>query len=474
MKNLCFLFFCFTLIWNVQAQAPKIDSINNIKTDFYKDHIVARQKWYGNDKKLDRLKTYYKSGELNEVFNYTKGVYNGTSYQFNKKGVKTTTWEFNNGKLVKRTDHIIEFNKKTEEKVKKAHADLLELNQNLKLNPNDFRSTFKRANIRRYLGNNTLALIDFKKIERHILKLSKTKEIPEKMLANIYDNLASIYSEYEMPNHTIHYKLKALKASPTESRLYHNLGSYLVSVKSYRLGLVYLNKAIDMVPSHSFAHWISAVAYTELEDYDKAMIYVNIAFKNEASLYKRGSGKSERDLNTVRGLLYHKLGDSDKGIEDLEEALNINKDNSFALRNLGTIYYDLGEYALACEYLQSAKSLGYEKTHDKDDLQAYLELSCENAVIDEDITEIIELKSIETHKITDKAYVYPNPTKGDITIKNLPFKDYHYLIFDYTRKLVFQGDSQKTPINMSHLPNGVYIIKANKNNLSDTFRVIKE
>jgi tetratricopeptide (TPR) repeat protein len=277
-----------------------------------------------------------------------------------------------------------------------------------------------------------------------------------------------------MSNYTIHYKLKALKTSPTESRLYHNLGSYLVSIKSYRLGLMYLNKAIEMVPNHSFANWISAVAYTELEDYDKAMSCVNIAFENEASLYKRGSGKAERDLNTIRGYLYHKLGDSDKGIEDLEEALNINKDNSFALRNLGAIYYDLGQYVLACEMLQKADALGYEKLHDKDDLQAYLELSCENAAIAEDMAEIEEVTSVKTTTLVDKPYVYPNPTKGDIHIKNLNFKDYNYMVFDYTGKLVLEGESKSTPINLSQLSSGVYILKAIKNEQIETFRIIKD
>ena len=45
-------------------------------------------------------------------------------------------------------------------------------------------------------------------------------------------------------------------------------------------GIEYLNKAIEMVPNHSFANWVLAVAYTDLEDYEKAMTCINIAFKN--------------------------------------------------------------------------------------------------------------------------------------------------------------------------------------------------
>ncbi len=477
---LCFLFLISHSLFALQTiEKAVVKESNKVKRYFFKDKIVAIEKWYGDDKKLDSLKTYYTSGELNEAFYYSKGYYQGKSYKYNRFGEKLTTWEFNKGKLINRTDHKIEFNKKTEDKVKKAYSRLKELNLKLKDNPNDFKSIFQRASIRNYLGNNTLALNDYKKIESKVLKLSKTKKVPEKMLGSIYDHLANIYQGYEMNNHCIHYKLKALKASPKESRLYHNLGSYLVTIKSYRLGISYLNKAIEMVPNHSFANWILAVAYTDLEDYDKAMTTVNIAFKNEASLYKRGSGTAERDLRTLRGLLYHKLGDSEKGIADLEEALNINKNNSFAYRNLGTIYYDLGKYNLACQNLQKANELGYEKIHDRDDLQAYLELSCENAAIIENKKEalseaILDTEPIQLSKLSDRPFIYPNPTKAEVKIKNLPFKDYQYLIFDYTGKLVFQGESKKTPINISQLPSGVYILKVIKNDLSETFRVIKE
>ncbi len=244
MKNY-FLIYLFLFPIYLLAQ----EEGNEVKRIYYNDSILAIEKWYGDDKKLDSLKTYYKSGELDELFYYDEAYYQGKSYKFNRFGEKLTTWEFNKGKLIRRIDHKIEFNKKTEEKVKRAHNKLKELNPKLKDNPNDFKSRFQRASVRNYLGNKTLALNDYKKIEKKILKVSETKKIPEKMLGSIFDHLASIYQGYEMENHTIHYKYKALKASPKESRLYHNLGSYLVRIKSYRLGINYLNKAVEMVPS---------------------------------------------------------------------------------------------------------------------------------------------------------------------------------------------------------------------------------
>ncbi|WP_194767182.1 T9SS type A sorting domain-containing protein [Tamlana sp. I1] len=462
---------------NLFAQSEKS---NTTKRYLYRDQVVAIEKWYGDNKKIDSLKTYYKSGKLDECFYFHNGRYQGKSFKYNPSGEKITTWEFDNGELISRTDHIIEFNKKTEEKVLKAHARLKELNLEIKEEPKSLKLRFQRASIRKYLDNNTLALNDFKTAEKHILKISKTKKVPEKILGSLYDNLANIYADYEMHDYCIQYKLKAIKASPKESRLYHNLGSYLITIKSYRLGIVYLNKAIEMVPNHAFANWALSAAYTDLGEYDKAMVCVNTAFKNKANLYKRGEKNAERDLRTIRGLLYHKLGDSDKGIADLEEALIINNNNSFAYRNLGEVYFDLSNYNKACELLTKAKTLGYEKTFDRDDLQDYLNYSCEHVVDEnqivetttETITETIT-ETFTTPKLAEKPYAYPNPTKGEVNIKNLLFEDYVFLVFDYAGKQVKQG-KKNTGINLSELPSGVYIIKIIHKDKSETFRVIRE
>ena len=125
------------------------DQENGVKRIFYNDSVLAIERWYNGDKKLDSLKTYYKSGELNEDFHYTNGYLNGLSYQFNKKGEKLTTWEFEKSNLIERIDHKIEFNKKTEEKVKTAHTRLIQLNKTLKQNPKNFKYNFQRASIRK-------------------------------------------------------------------------------------------------------------------------------------------------------------------------------------------------------------------------------------------------------------------------------------------------------------------------------------
>lgn len=465
MKNIIASLLIITTISSFAFQENKSEELNNVvKKYYYDDGIISKLKWYNGDKKLDSLKTYYKSGELNEDFHYTNGYYDGLSYQYNKKGEKLTTWKFEKSKLIERIDHIIEFNKKTEKKVKSAHVKLKELNERITNKDSLWtRALPTRARIRAYLGNNTLAMNDYKKFEKYISKIKKTKKVPEKILGSVYDHIASIYSKYEMENHTIHYKIKALKASPNESRLYYNLGSYLVRIGSYRLGIEYLNKAIEMVPNHSFANWGLAIAYTDLEDYEKAMTSVNIAFKNEATIYKRSQGTSERDLRTIRGLLYHKLGETDKGIDDLEEALNINSDNSFALRNLGVIYHDIGNYIKSCELLEKAKKLGYEKTHDKYDIEDYLEHSCNNKITEHELI-----------KLSERPFVYPNPAENDIAIYHYNFKNFNYRIYNFETKLMGSGKAENKTINISNLPSGLYILEVEADGMLNTFKVVKQ
>ncbi|MBU2950090.1 T9SS type A sorting domain-containing protein [Tamlana agarivorans] len=474
MKKLCIALFVLVSMVNISAQ-NKNSSEKHVKRFFYKDSVVSIERFYRENKRIDSIKTYYKSGEPDECFYFKNGRYQGTAYKFNKFGETLTTWVFDDGHLLKRTDHKIELTTKNKEKVQKYHAKLIDDSNKIKTNPNDLKTRYSRAKIRRYFDNNTLALHDFNQIKHNLEKISKIKNVPEKIMGGMYDNLASIYQDYEMENYTIHYRLKAINASPKESRLYYNLGNYLVQIQSYRLGIPFLNKAVKMVPGHSFANWSLSVAYTDLGEYEKAMAFVNTAFKNEDNIHRLSMGTSyERDLHTTRGYLYHKLGETDKGITDLEEALKINKNNAFAYRNLGEIYYDLENYDLACEYLQKAETLGYEKTHDRHDIEELLEYACDQVLIQEQKSQIqAENKPATLAKFTVKPYAYPNPTRDVVNIKNLSFKNYNFLVFDYAGKMVKQG-TKNTGINLSSLPNGVYIIKLMDQDKIETFRVIKE
>ena len=85
---------------------------NKISRIYYDDGVVAIERFYGDDKKIDSVKTYYKNGNKNEHFYYLNGKLNGDCSQFNRAGEKIVTWTFESNHLKKRIDHKIEFHKK--------------------------------------------------------------------------------------------------------------------------------------------------------------------------------------------------------------------------------------------------------------------------------------------------------------------------------------------------------------------------
>lgn len=376
VASLFFFLLCFP-VFAFQADLQKTENSNvSVKQVRYDDGVLAWEHFFNQKRELDSSKTYYKSGELDELFYYDKGAPNGICFKFNRFGDTITTWQFKRGKLIERNDYILIFTKKNEEKVREGMKRLTLLNKKVKQNPVDIKSIFNRSGVRVFFGNKTLALSDLEKVKKRFDNLSDPNKVPDKVWGGLYDNLGSIYSSFEMEDEALKYRFMALRASPEESRLYYNLGQYLISLKRYKEGIKLLEKAIEMVPSHSFAHWALSIAYTDMGEYEEAMRCVKIAFENEKSIYKRGDGKAERDLNTIRGYLYHVLGDTEAGKADLEEALSINPDNSFALKNLGILYLDAKNDGKACELFRKAKMLKYDKVHDMEDLEPLLDRAC--------------------------------------------------------------------------------------------------
>lgn len=458
------------------------DSVQNIakkkshpKKYYYRDSIVSLKKMYGTDNKIVSIKTYYPTGTKNEIFHFKQGRYQGASYKFNRSGEKITTWEFDNGKLLKRIDHKLDFNENDEEKIRSLNDRIIKLNDSIKNNPKSIKLRLQRANIRNLLGNRVLALHDFHTALKNINKLYKNKKSkpPGELLGKLYDSMSSIYASYEMDSHTSHFRYLAQKAAPENNIYKYNLGAYLYHIKSYRPAIYYLNKVLKQWKGHAFSHRALAALYTDFEDFERAMYHINMAFPKEQNLIKFGVGTPERDIRTIRGFLHHKLGNSEQGIVDLTKAIKLNKNNSFAYRNLGVIYHDLGYFKLACQYLQKAKDLGYEKTHDRYDLQAYLDNACQKADREEEL--VAESKPIKTSRIIDKPYVYPNPGKDLVRIKNLSFERFTYEIYDYTSKLVLRNSSINGSVIIADLPQGVYILNVLSNDgLIETFRIIKE
>lgn len=492
LKHYLFLLLLPTITICQNSASSKVSNTNLVKRYSYNDGVPAMEYWYGADKILDSVKTYHKGGHLKEIFHYnSKNQKHGKGYQFNGQGEKLVTWTFENGKLLSRIDHKIPFGKDSEEFVKKSLSALTELNTRTNFNPTKINDFYIRAALRHKLGNNFLALQDYKKVETYVDKIYKD---PKKIISDsakikfdknnssLYDAIASIYGALEIENTAMHYYCKALKLAPNDDRIIYNFASFLQKKKSNDLALVYLQKVLTIKPDNPFAHLAIAKLYSDKGEYEKAMPHITIAAENEQTIISRSSGYGGRNVKTTRGLIYHKLGETEKGISDLKTVLEISKTNSYAIKNLGIIYLDQKKYNEACTLFQKAKNLKYIKIYDNNDLDDLIEKACNRAssIVESEskaVSATVNTTNSETTTNRFSAlvpYIYPNPVQDIIHIIDLDLTATRYEIYDYQSKLIQNGESRDGTIEATKLISGFYILVVYKDQVSYTFKIIKE
>lgn len=452
------------------AQEKQKEVSDNVTRYFYDDQVVSVAIWYSADKKPDSSKTYYSNGKLNEVFYFDKdGKKDGDGFQYNKQGEKLVTWNFAHGKMTGRTDHKLPFNKDREETVKKALKMLTEINARTNYNPTKINDLYNRGVLSISLGNNTLAIEDLKKVEYSIDKDPKNKDLvlPDSVKkktavfrSKLYDRLASIYASLEMEAFAFNYYHKAIRNAPNDYRILYNFAALLQQRKSYDLARYYLEKIIIEKPDHAHAHWALAKLLSDQGEYEKAYENIQQAFQSEKQIIERTTAYGGRDLRTTRGLIYHKLGESKKGIDDLKAALEMDKNNSYAMKNLGIIYLDQKKYDDACQLFQKAKELNYTLVYDEFDLDSLLEDACN--------------KRQPEKTISNKPFVFPNPAQTTISVENIGSKNFDFELFNFESKSVLKGKTNDGTINIIRLDSGFYILKTTIGETVETFKIIKE
>lgn len=452
------------------AQGKQKEVSDNVTRYFYDDKEVSVAIWYGENKKPDSLKTYYSNGKLNEIFYFDKdGLKDGNCFQYNKQGEKQVTWTFAHGKMTGRTDHKLPFNKDKEEGVKKALRMLNDINARTNYNPTKINDLYNRGVLSISLGNNTLAIEDLKKVEFAIDKDPVNKKLvlsdsAQKKTAvfrsKLYDRIASVYASLEMEAPAYHYYFKAINNAPGDYRILYNFATSLQRRKSYDLARYYLEKIVIEKPDHAHAYWGLARLYSDTGEYEKAYENIEKGFQYEKQIIERTPAYGGRDLRTTRGLIYHKLGESKKGIADLKEALEMDKNNSYAMKNLGIIYLDQKKYNDACELFQKAKELNYTLAYDEYDLDALLDDACNKR----------QSEKIEQNK----PFVFPNPAKTEISVENFKSKNFDFEFFNFESKSVLKGKTSDGTINVIGLDSGFYILRVAFGETVEVFKVIKE
>lgn len=72
--------------------------------------------------------------------------------------------------------------------------------------------------------------------------------------------------------------------------------------------------------------------------------------------------------------------------------------------------------------------------------------------------------------VTETFKVYPNPVHNELYISSNDFQPHSYQLYSADGRLLLQGESQEgSPVNVSNLPTGLYILKVN----NSSFKVSK-
>ena len=449
MKIHLFLFLCCcTAIGQITEESNKI-----VKKEYYLDDVISKELFFNKENILDSIKTYYKTGELDEIFYYNKGRIHGECYKLNKESDTLTYWKFKNNKLIKRKDYKLDYNNRSEESVLKKIETIKSINKSFPGYTDNLEKLYKLAQNQLYLGNRVLALHYLTRIEKDFNEISIRVDNDKKIKAGLYDLLARLHASFENIDIALTYYLKSIKISPNESRLYYNLGAYLIYLRHYHIGMQYLSKANQMVPKHSYANWALGIANLELHNYQKGLEHINIAIRLEDKLHKAMKTNTEKDLYTIRGFLNYKNGKINEGISDLEKALELDANNSLALYFLGLINYENENNKEACELFQKANSLGFIKKHDNRMITNYLEKSCTN-------------QNYTSKKIVlgSKYFLLDIPSylTGDKLTNNIWQKGL-YTISNKTHKNIYSGTIIDNVLYIPKLEVGCYKIKDKTN-----------
>lgn len=176
---------------------------------------------------------------------------------------------------------------------------------------------------------------------------------------------------------------------PRDPEINYFLGTILSRRKNYVQAIKYLSKSLEVEPGNVQSLLAIAAAYDEVHQYDKSeqiyeqllkidperpVILNNYAYHlavrgirlTHALELARKAIELEPEngayLDTV-GWIYFKLGEYEKARDFIEKALHFRQDSPEVLEHLGDVYMKLGDQATAEEYWRKALELDQQRTH---------------------------------------------------------------------------------------------------------------
>ena len=181
--------------------------------------------------------------------------------------------------------------------------------------------------------------------------------------------------------------LFSLSCRQNNASHYFKNGSAKYQLENYKSAIDDFDQAIELENDYIDAYYVRALCYGNLKKYDKAVndfnkvIELNPEYKD--AYINRGYYVFEKtgdfqgaiddynkflDLNidgdnafafNNRGYAKYKLNDYVGAMDDIQESIRLNPDNSFVYKNRALIYIGLDSLSVACQDLEKANILGF-------------------------------------------------------------------------------------------------------------------
>jgi tetratricopeptide (TPR) repeat protein len=202
-------------------------------------------------------------------------------------------------------------------------------------------------------------------------------------IAMSLSNLGVCYVKIKQNDSAYFYFDKAIKDFPKYASPYLNKGQLLYSESKFEEAKESLDTAIELDSTDWWAYQKRLEVCFASQKYECALndlIKVKKLkpdVKNEMNLaYCYSMLKRFQDADSLFQLIYdekdsfflnnygmnkHNMGKSAEGKEIIMKSLSIQPDNSYAFRNLALIAIDENNKTKTCDFLNKAKSLGFEK-----------------------------------------------------------------------------------------------------------------
>ena len=234
---------------------------------------------------------------------------------YNNRGVlylKQKKWElaltdFNKAIQINPDDHEAYNNRgNLYEEQKKSDLALADYNKAIQINPNYALAYYNRGELYRHQKKWELALADNNKA----IQIN-----PD--LARAYNNRGIIYYVYQKWELALADFNKAIQINPDLARAYSNRGVLYLKQKKWELALTDLNKAIQINPEYDEAYYNRGNLYLEQKKWELALTNYNKAIQTNPKYAKAYAN---------RGLILIQIGNKQKGIQDLQKAAQLFKE----------------------------------------------------------------------------------------------------------------------------------------------------